>query len=88
MFWSSRFVERYVGWNTGHIPGLRQALQLQLSLNKNNCRRSFIGRHLLFQKSTAPAAFAAMCLEQGSATLRLAQDKQSECEILSQNMDQ
>ncbi len=31
----------------------------------------------------APAAFAATCLEQGSAPLRLAQDKQSECEILS-----
>jgi putative transposase len=31
----------------------------------------------------APAAFAAKYLEQGSATLRLAQDRQSECEILS-----
>ena len=29
------------------------------------------------------AAFAAMCLEQGSATLRLAQDKDNVCEILS-----
>jgi len=36
----------------------------------------------------APAAFAAKCLEQGSATLRLTQDKQSECEILSQEVDQ
>ena len=31
----------------------------------------------------APAAFAATCLEQGSGSLRLAQDKQSECGILS-----
>jgi len=31
----------------------------------------------------APAAFAAKCLEQGSATLRLAQDKEYRCEILS-----
>ncbi len=32
---------------------------------------------------TAPAAFAAMCLEQGCATLRLAQDKENTCRILS-----
>jgi putative transposase len=31
----------------------------------------------------APAAFAANCLEQGSGTLRLAQDEENECEILS-----
>jgi putative transposase len=31
----------------------------------------------------APAAFAAMCLEQGSGSLRLTQDTQSECKILS-----
>jgi hypothetical protein len=31
----------------------------------------------------APAAFAAKCLEQGSATLRLTQDKENCCEILS-----
>jgi putative transposase len=31
----------------------------------------------------APAAFAAMCLEQGSAALRLAQDKEHMCDILS-----
>ena len=31
----------------------------------------------------APAAFAATCLEQGSGSLRLTKDKQSECEILS-----
>ena len=31
----------------------------------------------------APAAFAAMCLEQGSGSLRLTQDKESCCEILS-----
>ena len=31
----------------------------------------------------APAAFAAMCLEQGSATLRLPQDRENKCEILS-----
>lgn len=31
----------------------------------------------------APAAFAAMCLEQGSGSLRLAQEKESCCEILS-----
>ncbi len=31
----------------------------------------------------APAAFAATCLEQGSATLRLAQEKENMCEILS-----
>ena len=31
----------------------------------------------------APAAFAAMCLEQGSGSLRLAQDSHTECEILS-----
>ena len=31
----------------------------------------------------APAAFAAKCLEQGSATLRLPQDKENCCEILS-----
>ena len=30
-----------------------------------------------------PAAFAAKCLEQGSGTLRLTQDKENECEILS-----
>ena len=36
----------------------------------------------------APAAFAAKCLEQGSGSLRLTQDKQSECEILSQEVDQ
>ena len=30
-----------------------------------------------------PAAFAAKCLEQGSATLRLTQDKENSCEILS-----
>ena len=32
---------------------------------------------------TAPAAFAAKCLEQGSATLRLPQDREDNCEILS-----
>jgi putative transposase len=32
---------------------------------------------------TAPAAFATKCLEQGSATLRLAQDKENTCGILS-----
>jgi putative transposase len=31
----------------------------------------------------APAVFAAKCLEQGSGTLRLTQDKENECEILS-----
>jgi len=31
----------------------------------------------------APAAFAAKCLEQGSATLRLAQDRENTCGILS-----
>jgi transposase InsO family protein len=31
----------------------------------------------------APAAFAAKCLEQGSGTLRLTQDKGKTCEILS-----
>jgi len=31
----------------------------------------------------APAAFAAKCLEQGSATLRLTQDKENMCDILS-----
>ena len=31
----------------------------------------------------APAAFAAICLEQGSGSLRLTQDSQSECNILS-----
>ena len=31
----------------------------------------------------APAAFAATCLEQGSATLGLTQDKENSCEILS-----
>ena len=31
----------------------------------------------------APAAFAAMYLEQGSASLRLPQDKENDCEILS-----
>ena len=31
----------------------------------------------------APAAFATKCLEQGSATLRLPQDKKDTCEILS-----
>ena len=31
----------------------------------------------------APAAFAAKCLEQGSATLRLTQDKENMCNILS-----
>ena len=31
----------------------------------------------------APAAFAAMCLEQGSGSLRLTQDKENCCEILS-----
>ncbi len=31
----------------------------------------------------APAAFAVKCLEQGSATLRLSQDKEIKCEILS-----
>jgi transposase InsO family protein len=31
----------------------------------------------------APAAFAAKCLEQGSATLCLIQDKENSCEILS-----
>jgi transposase InsO family protein len=31
----------------------------------------------------APAAFAAKCLEQGSATLRLPQDRENTCEILS-----
>jgi putative transposase len=31
----------------------------------------------------APAAFAANCLEQGSGTLRLTQDEENECEILS-----
>ena len=31
----------------------------------------------------APAAFAAKCLEQGSGTLRLTQDKENRCEILS-----
>ena len=32
---------------------------------------------------TAPATFAAKCLEQGSATLRLTQDKENTCDILS-----
>ncbi len=31
----------------------------------------------------SPAAFAAKCLEQGSATLRLPQDREDTCEILS-----
>ena len=31
----------------------------------------------------APAAFAMICLEQGSAAIRLAQDKENSCEILS-----
>jgi putative transposase len=31
----------------------------------------------------APAAFAAACLEQGSGSLRLPQDSQNECHILS-----
>ena len=31
----------------------------------------------------APAAFAAMCLEQGSGSLRLTQDKENCCELLS-----
>ncbi len=31
----------------------------------------------------APAAVAARCLEQGSATLRLIQDKENSCEIRS-----
>ena len=31
----------------------------------------------------SPAAFAAKCLEQGSATLRLTQDKEKTCDILS-----
>jgi transposase InsO family protein len=31
----------------------------------------------------APAAFAAICLEQGSAPLRLPQDRETNCEILS-----
>jgi len=31
----------------------------------------------------APAAFAAKCLEEGSATLRHPQDKENMCEILS-----
>ncbi len=31
----------------------------------------------------APAAFAAKCLEAGCATLRLPQDKENTCEILS-----
>ena len=36
----------------------------------------------------APAAYAARCLDQGSPTLHLGQDKQNMCEILSQDMDQ
>ena len=32
----------------------------------------------------APAAFAAICLEQGSGSLRLTQDSHTECEILSE----
>jgi len=31
----------------------------------------------------SPAAFAAKCLEQGSATLRLTQDRENCCDILS-----
>ena len=31
----------------------------------------------------APAAFAAKCLEQGSATIRLPQDKENKCDIPS-----
>ncbi|MHC4133222.1 MAG: integrase core domain-containing protein [Planctomycetota bacterium] len=31
----------------------------------------------------APAAFAAVCLEQGSGTLRLTQGKENSCGILS-----
>jgi transposase InsO family protein len=31
----------------------------------------------------SPAAFASRCLEQGSATLRLTQDKENTCDILS-----
>jgi len=31
----------------------------------------------------APAAFAAKCLEAGFATLRLAQDKENMCDMLS-----
>ncbi len=31
----------------------------------------------------APAAFAAKCLEQGSGSLGLTQDKENECKILS-----
>ena len=37
---------------------------------------------------TAPAAFATKCLEQGSATLRLDQDRQNERKTLSQEVDQ
>jgi hypothetical protein len=31
----------------------------------------------------SPAAFAKVCLEQGPATLRLPQDKEKKCDILS-----
>jgi len=36
----------------------------------------------------APAAFAAMCLEQGSGSLRLTQDNGNCCELLSYRLDQ
>ncbi len=36
----------------------------------------------------APAAFATACLEQGSAPLRLPQDRETDCEILSSQVVQ
>jgi hypothetical protein len=36
----------------------------------------------------APAAFAAKCLEEGSGTLHLPQDKEIKCEILSKQLVQ
>jgi hypothetical protein len=36
----------------------------------------------------APAAFVVECLEQGSSTLCLTQDKENSCGILLQHMDQ
>ena len=83
-------------WENGYIESFNSRLrdellnrELFLSINElryvaNRWRMDY--NHYRPHSSLdymAPAVFAAMCLEQGSGSLRLTQDKENYCEILS-----
>ncbi len=57
--------------------------QLRLSLFQVMVLSSHTGSIHLIRYQYAPAAFAVRCFEQGSAMLRLPQNKENKCAILS-----